>query len=543
MDKNNFNKSLSISNNSFKIVTMLNEEIYIPGYISAKKINLLKKKYEKNIYNFIATRVFYKKNKIYEYISSDHLFAIALAKIFHNLTVYIICDKNQKVDELLFKVNKLNNIEIIDEKKVTNFDESSIVFFNNNFRSNIHQFIHHECDILLFTKQEEKSIFFTKELNTNRSIFTAKKNLEINLHKYGTSKKITHAGLDIIIPMYNSKKYIISCIDSLLISGRDDIRVLVVNDGSTDGSGELVEEYYKSNNQVILLNKLNGGCASARNYGRQFSTSSHIAFVDADDFVDPNYFELLYDLAQYTGKEIVQGNFVFYEDTTANITIAHTYDEIKKVDIKFFDKNVKSVPFYKEMNSQPTIWRKVFRRDYLDSKRFYFPECIRAFDDFYFHIMTAYFVSNIYVVPEINYYYRQHSTQDIKQGDSRHYNELYMFYMILNEVMNFGRKNFKFFTTSFINSINWSISNLKPDLVSEYINSAAEILVVISKIYGENGITDDMIKNITSNDMKNIYLEKFQKYEKLSCKSYLSYMKNENSHPNLLNFGERKSLV
>src|SRR5690606_36653801 len=99
------------------------------------------------------------------------------------------------------------------------------------------------------------------------------------------------------------------CLDSLLAEATDDIRVIVVDDGSTDGSGDAVRDRHGDNPRLRLLHKENGGCASARNHGRMASDATHVAFVDADDMADPLLFPDLLDLARYTGAEVVQGGF------------------------------------------------------------------------------------------------------------------------------------------------------------------------------------------------------------------------------------------
>ena len=120
-------------------------------------------------------------------------------------------------------------------------------------------------------------------------------------------------GLDVTIAAYNAKEYLITCAESLLCQGRDDIRVIIVDDGSTDGSGEAAAEYFAKDARVRVERKANGGCASARNYGRLVLDATHIAFVDADDFVTPNFFADLYDLAVCTGVGRTQAGFDFYD--------------------------------------------------------------------------------------------------------------------------------------------------------------------------------------------------------------------------------------
>lgn len=98
----------------------------------------------------------------------------------------------------------------------------------------------------------------------------------------------------IIVPVYNVEKYLSKCIDSLLDQSDDDIEIVLINDGSTDSSTQICREYAAwERNRITLIEKTNGGQASARNLGLANTDSEYVAFVDADDFVHPDYIHLL----------------------------------------------------------------------------------------------------------------------------------------------------------------------------------------------------------------------------------------------------------
>lgn len=100
------------------------------------------------------------------------------------------------------------------------------------------------------------------------------------------------------MPVYNVEKYIRKCLDSLMCQTYKNFEVIVVDDGSSDGSPEICDEYDQKYNFVAVYHKLNGGVSSARNYGVRYATSEWIAFVDSDDFVEPTYLENLWKLQQ-----------------------------------------------------------------------------------------------------------------------------------------------------------------------------------------------------------------------------------------------------
>lgn len=106
------------------------------------------------------------------------------------------------------------------------------------------------------------------------------------------------SAISIIIPVYNAEKYIARCLDAILNQSFSDFKVILVNDGSTDGSLTLCKVYCEKDSRFTVLDKPNGGAASARNLGLDWyyreSDSPWFCFLDADDFVEARYLELLY---------------------------------------------------------------------------------------------------------------------------------------------------------------------------------------------------------------------------------------------------------
>lgn len=97
--------------------------------------------------------------------------------------------------------------------------------------------------------------------------------------------------VSIIVPVYNAEKYLVQCIDSILNQTFKDFELLLINDGSSDNSGKICEEYAKKDTRIRVYNKENGGVSSARNLGLENVTGEWIAFVDSDDWVEENYLD------------------------------------------------------------------------------------------------------------------------------------------------------------------------------------------------------------------------------------------------------------
>jgi len=297
-------------------------------------------------------------------------------------------------------------------------------------------------------------------------------------------------GVDVVVAMYNAKAWIVDCIEAILANASDEVRVRVVDDGSTDGCGDLVAAGYGGHPRLTLHRKLNGGCASARNYGRLMSNASHIAFVDADYVPGPGLYGELLELARYTGAELVQGGFeMLLEDGAGGLRHAPSYET---QDPAFQDLRRHSfgsgscclVPTALLMVGQPTIWRRIYRRDYLDNRKIWFPEHIRSFDDQIFQLLTLQPLHDVPHLDQVHYGYRQHPGQDIKQGDARAFYSLEMFRLILKRGLTEGWNNFPPVLRSYVNTVNWCWSGLRPDLKPVFAKAAAELWVYMQKALG-----------------------------------------------------------
>ena len=99
------------------------------------------------------------------------------------------------------------------------------------------------------------------------------------------------AKISIIIPVYNVEKYLKKCLQSVINQTIPEIEIICVNDGSTDESPQILEEFTQEDDLIKIINKENGGIASARNRGLAYATGEYIGFVDSDDWIDPHMYE------------------------------------------------------------------------------------------------------------------------------------------------------------------------------------------------------------------------------------------------------------
>lgn len=111
--------------------------------------------------------------------------------------------------------------------------------------------------------------------------------------------------ISVIIPVYNTEKYLSKCLESVINQTLKDIEIIVINDGSTDSSQNIIDLYISKDDRIISIIKENGGLSDARNMGIDNSNGNYLAFIDSDDYIDEYMLENMYNLSQKHQSEIV----------------------------------------------------------------------------------------------------------------------------------------------------------------------------------------------------------------------------------------------
>lgn len=116
--------------------------------------------------------------------------------------------------------------------------------------------------------------------------------------------------VSVIVPIYEVEKYLRKCIDSICNQTYKQLEIILVDDGSTDSCGSICDKYSKVDKRIVVIHKKNGGLSSARNAGLDVASGAYIAFVDADDFVHPQFIEILIGLCEKYECDIAQCDFL-----------------------------------------------------------------------------------------------------------------------------------------------------------------------------------------------------------------------------------------
>ena len=163
--------------------------------------------------------------------------------------------------------------------------------------------------------------------------------------------------VSVIVPAYNASEYIRKCLDSLVNQTLEDIEIIVVNDGSTDNTLDILKEYKDS---IILIDQKNKGVATTRNIGISKAKGQYIAFVDSDDYVDKKMFEILYNEAISNDYDMVCCDFKYFDDNKV-------WDGV--IDLKSNINNLEDKKKY-FVNMFPVIWNKIYKAEKIKDIKF-----------------------------------------------------------------------------------------------------------------------------------------------------------------------------
>lgn len=123
------------------------------------------------------------------------------------------------------------------------------------------------------------------------------------------------AKVSVVVPIYNVSAYLKECLDSLLSQTLNCLEIILIDDGSTDGSGDIVDKYASLDKRIVAIHQNNSGYSSAVNKGIELATGEYIGIIESDDFVEPDMFEKLFLAASSNNADIAKGMFYVYNST------------------------------------------------------------------------------------------------------------------------------------------------------------------------------------------------------------------------------------
>lgn len=223
--------------------------------------------------------------------------------------------------------------------------------------------------------------------------------------------------VSVIVPIYNTEKYLSRCLDSLVNQTLKDIEIICVDDGSTDDSLKILKSYAEKYPFVAVISNTHKKQGAARNVGVNVAKGEYIGYVDSDDWVDLNYFEKLYIAADTYNSDIA---------LATNVRIGNGKTKkrlnIQKEEVYYLQEDKYKICNHWK-NECPT--NKLYRKDFLIKNKVIWPENIWCEDKLY-TTQAIYYANKIVTVPDTNYYYYRNPKSTVNNKDRIHRQHLKM---------------------------------------------------------------------------------------------------------------------
>lgn len=207
--------------------------------------------------------------------------------------------------------------------------------------------------------------------------------------------------VSILVPIYNVSRYLRECMDSLVSQTLKDIEIVCINDGSTDDSLDILNEYARTDSRVVVISKPNGGLPSARNAALNVARGEYVGFVDSDDYVSRDMYEIMYNKAMNRKSEIVVCGAVLLPKDPSPDEWFKTVLSPRDVHYSKFTKEVLS-----EAGSQPFVWRMIVKRSLIEENKIRFDESIIIGEDLGFQLRIYPRAQRITFISDKLYFYR-----------------------------------------------------------------------------------------------------------------------------------------
>lgn len=238
--------------------------------------------------------------------------------------------------------------------------------------------------------------------------------------------------ISVIVPIYNVEEYLSTCIESILNQTYKDLEILLIDDGSTDNSGKICDEYAKQDHRCIVIHQLNKGEAEARNTGLDHATGEYISFIDGDDYIHPQMFEILHEALQKGDYDFSMTLYKEVHNKETSLFIPnYTFQELNQDQLIYGLYNSS-----RKRNNYPEIsfhvvWNKLYKRSTIKSFKF----IDTSSEDTVFNNSIFLTCKKSIVINQIMYYWVQRRNSITHQSINKRYiNKIISFQQCLTNI-------------------------------------------------------------------------------------------------------------
>jgi glycosyltransferase involved in cell wall biosynthesis len=322
--------------------------------------------------------------------------------------------------------------------------------------------------------------------------------------------------VSIIIPVYNTEKYLRRCLASVCCQTLHELEIICINDGSTDNSLSILQEFAKHDNRIVIITKENGGVASSRNKGLQVAKAPYIGFVDSDDFIAPDMYEKMNNAMILNEVDFVECGAVLINTYARNGTDSNNINLTKLRSGKIEDPDT-------FMGTSNDLWKILFKKELIIGNCLSFPEGFNTYEDSLFVFSYKSISQCGFYIPENLYIYFFYENSIMGKSHAKKQGQrvtelletVILYYTFLHTHGYFERlKNF--FWNYFVTRINMFYEWSTPEIIqSTGIGIIQDLLKNedISKLAEENN--KSYLKFITLNKKKLMDLSFIDRKQKL----------------------------
>ena len=341
------------------------------------------------------------------------------------------------------------------------------------------------------------------------------------------------AKISVIVPIYNVEKYLRECLDSIINQTLKDIEIICINDGSTDNSDKILEEYSQQDNRIIILKRENRGVSTSRNEAIKISNGEFVCFIDADDiYPEDDILATLYTKAKENNVLIAGGEFAVFDSNTEPYEYKQKFG--KSAAGYLFKKS--GIINYKDYQFDYGFHRFIYNKEFLLRNNILYPNYVR-YEDPVFFVRAMNSAGEFYALDKICYGYRTghkvafYDEQSIKDTLCAVLDNLdYASKNKLSALENYTAKHFLELYKIFSNSITSDMSDLVKKIFSYKSVSKLyfrhQIKGNLQKIFSLKNAPSGQHKIITFMGVK-LKLKRKYKFSYNECISYIDYVQNQ----------------
>lgn len=283
--------------------------------------------------------------------------------------------------------------------------------------------------------------------------------------------------VSVIVPAYNVENYISRCLDSLINQTLKEIEIIVINDGSTDSTGDIIESYAKKDSRIKYINQENLGSSEARNRGIKESKGKYIGYLDSDDYTERNYYEDMFLYAEENNLDLVVSDFIKETKEKQEVKQDFSLNDNTFISGKEYVENILNG------NGYPNVWDKIALKSIYEKEKIRFEKNIFLGDDIVVTIKLGYFAKKVGKLNRAYVHYVQHGLQGTSKGKlGNKVNDLYLVCKNLKEFFekeNYISKNFNWY---FINEFYLKFLTCYPTDDKKYLEARKNFILGLDEI-------------------------------------------------------------